>query len=103
MMTMAIAAAYFIAVDTVVNRPLTLDPRFATEAAMATATPDAIIAYSIAVAPVSSRAKRRTGVAIVSLVNLNMCSAFCLLAFGSKECREMRDQRFVGRRHRIIP
>jgi hypothetical protein len=86
---MAIAAAYFIAVDTLVNRVLTLDPRLTTEAAMATPTPDAIIAYSIAVAPVSSRTKRRTGVKIVSLVNLNIGSAFRHLAFGSKECRKM--------------
>ena len=64
--------AYFIAVATLVNKPLTLEPSDVTAAAMATATPEAIIAYSIAVAPDSSCMKRRTGAMIVDLGNLSM-------------------------------
>ncbi len=41
---------------------------------MATATPEAIMAYSIAVAPLSSRRKRESGVAIGSLFELRTWS-----------------------------
>src|SRR5580700_1917872 len=69
-------------------------------AAMATATPEAIIAYSIAVAPRSSRMKRTTDAMIGELRFCNIVSG--LLPFGSYERRKMRDQRFVGGRHRIV-
>ena len=45
---------YFSEVETLVNRPLTPEPRLVTVAAIATATPEAIMAYSMAVAPRSS-------------------------------------------------
>src|SRR4029077_11652190 len=68
--------------------------------AIATATPEAINAYSMAVAPRSSRMKPATAAMIGWLCFLNMVFGF--LAVGSYERGEMGDQRFVGGRHRGV-
>ena len=70
---------YFSEVETLVNRPLTPEPRLVTVAAIATATPEAIMAYSMAVAPRSSRRKR---VRMAESVRSSILSiVVCLLAF----------------------
>jgi hypothetical protein len=58
---------------------LTLVPRVATVPTMTMEMPEAIKAYSIAVAPLLSPAKRRSDVAIALVADLNMASR--LLAF----------------------
>ena len=63
---------YFSELETLTNRPLTFEPRLTIEAAMATPTPEAIIAYSIAVAPLSQRMKRKTDRAIAVFGSFNM-------------------------------
>jgi hypothetical protein len=55
-----------------VNRPLTFEPRLTIEAATATATPEAIMAYSIAVAPLSQRKKRETALVIAVSCSFNI-------------------------------
>jgi hypothetical protein len=55
-----------------------VEPKATTVPAITIETPDAIIAYSIAVAPPSSRTKRRKDMQIADIEDLNM--AFCLLA-----------------------
>lgn len=69
--------AYFRAVETLLNIAFTLEPSVTTVAAMTMETPDAINAYSIAVAPLSSRTKRPSDAATAFPEDLNM--AFCLL------------------------
>ncbi len=51
-------------------RLVTLDPSVTMVAAIATAMPDAMMAYSIAVAPPSSRRKRKASVATGSFSEL---------------------------------
>jgi hypothetical protein len=58
---------------------LTFVPRVATVPAMTMEMPEAIKAYSIAVAPLLSPAKRRSDVEIALVADLNMASR--LLAF----------------------
>ena len=90
---------YFNAVETVLNMFFTFVPRPPTTLTMATETPEAISAYSIAVAPRSSLKKRWNAVRIARLEALNMAG---FSWFGITTASAGADQRFVGRRHRIV-
>jgi hypothetical protein len=63
-------AGYLSVVATLVKSPVTEEPRTRIAAAIATATPEAIIAYSIAVAPFSSRRRRTTVKMVGRLFNI---------------------------------
>jgi hypothetical protein len=57
-------------------KPLTFVPSVATVPAMAMEMPEATKAYSIAVAPLVSPAKRRSDLEIAVIADLNMASPF---------------------------
>jgi hypothetical protein len=59
-------------VATLLYMPVTVVPKLKIVADMVTAIPDAISAYSIAVAPPSSRMKRKTSVAKVVVLSFGM-------------------------------
>src|ERR1700683_4384823 len=89
---------YFNAVETLVKSLLTAVPTWNTVAAMTMEIPEAISAYSIAVAALSSRAKRRSNPAPKNVDRLFMM----LCTFPSQQIYQMWNQGLVGRRHRIV-
>jgi len=81
---------YFIAEETRENIPVTLEPRAATVPTMTMEIPEAINAYSMAVAPPSSRTKRRSDVESATVEGLIM--ALCLfVSFGDRITADRQD------------
>src|SRR6218665_1374150 len=79
--------------STKLNMPDRLLPKAVIAAMAETAIMAAISPYAMAVAPDSSRVKR---------LSLSQTAAM-VLSQRLQEIAERRDQRFVGRRHRIVP
>ena len=77
---------------------LTAVPTWNTVAAMTMEIPEAISAYSIAVAALSSRAKRRSNPAPKDMDRLFMV----LCTFPSQQICQVWNQGFVGGRHGIV-
>jgi hypothetical protein len=64
--------------------------------------PEAIIAYSIEVAPRSSRRKRPSTAKAARVEDLNMASLPLVGILASQQHHEVRDQRLVGGRHGVV-
>src|SRR5436309_9223116 len=80
---------------------LIVEPKLVTVAAMVAPIPAAISAYSIAVVPLSSARKRRVRCPKQRSNSIVISLAPCC-ASGSEQRRQVRHQRYVRRRHRVL-